>query len=74
MGGPMLTEIVENLTRREKDLVRAIARGLTNRQIASEFGISEQTVKNHLTVVFHKLHVRTRLELAVHAMRQGLNR
>jgi DNA-binding NarL/FixJ family response regulator len=60
------------LTARERDLVRAVARGLNNRQIAAEFSLSEQTVKNHLTGVYQKLHLTSRLQLAVHAMRNDL--
>ena len=57
------------LTPRELDLVRAVARGLNNRQIAAEFSLSEQTVKNQLTSVYQKLHLTSRLQLAVHALR-----
>lgn len=61
------------LTPRERAIVRGITRGRSNREIAAELGISEQTVKNQLTVVFHKLHIKNRLELAVYAMRHGLH-
>jgi len=61
------------LTPRERELVRGISRGRSNREIASELGICEQTVKNQLTVVFQKLHIKNRLELAVYAMRHGLH-
>jgi DNA-binding NarL/FixJ family response regulator len=61
------------LTPRERELVRGITRGRSNREIASELGISEQTVKNQLTVVFQKLHIKNRLELAVYAIRHGLH-
>ena len=60
------------LTPRELDLVRAVARGLSNRQIAAEFSLSEQTVKNQLTTIYQKLHLTSRLQLAVHAMRHDL--
>jgi DNA-binding NarL/FixJ family response regulator len=64
---------IHKLTPRERELVRGITRGRSNREIASELGISEQTVKNQLTVVFQKLHIKNRLELAVYAMRHGLH-
>ena len=61
------------LTARELQLVRGITRGHSNREIAAELGISEQTVKNQLTVVFQKLHIKNRLELAVYALKNGLH-
>jgi DNA-binding NarL/FixJ family response regulator len=61
------------LTDREREIVKGIAHGRTNREVAADLGISEQTVKNQLTVVFQKLHVKNRLELAVYAMRHGLH-
>jgi DNA-binding NarL/FixJ family response regulator len=63
----------QKLTPREREIVRSIARGRTNREVAEDLGISEQTVKNQLTVVFQKLHVKNRLELAVYAMRHGFH-
>ena len=60
------------LTARERDVVRGIASGRTNREIAKELGISVQTVKNILSVVYQKCHVRNRLELAVSALQYKL--
>jgi two-component system NarL family response regulator len=68
----MLMPETQKLTPREHEIVRAVVRGRTNREIAFEMGISEQTVKNQLTVVFQKLHVKSRLELALYAMRNNL--
>ena len=61
------------LTQREEQIVRAIARGLMNRQIAEELRISEQTVKNQLTTIYQKLGVQSRVQLAVYAVRNGLS-
>jgi two-component system nitrate/nitrite response regulator NarL len=58
------------LTPRERQVVAAVAAGFSNRRIAKKLGIREQTVKNQLSVILQKLHVRTRLELAVLAMRE----
>jgi DNA-binding NarL/FixJ family response regulator len=64
---------IQKLTPREREIVRAIAHGRTNREVAENLGLSEQTVKNQLSVVFQKLHVKNRLELAVYVMRHGLH-
>src|SRR5262245_29541527 len=61
-----------NLTRREMQMVQALAEGMTNKDIASEFGISESTVKHHLTSIFDKVGVDSRLELATFAAYHGL--
>ena len=60
------------LTGRERALVSAVVDGCTNREIARRFGVSEQTVKNQLCVLFQKLGVSSRLELAMYAVRHGL--
>jgi two-component system nitrate/nitrite response regulator NarL len=64
--------VIRQITHREHDLIRALARGLTNRQIAEEFQLSEQTVKNQLTAIYQKLQIRSRLQLAVYAMTHDL--
>lgn len=58
------------LTEREREVVALIAEGLHNRAIAQQLGITENTVRHHLTAVYGKLGVADRLELAVHALRQ----
>jgi DNA-binding NarL/FixJ family response regulator len=60
------------LSARERQIVEAVARGLSNREIAAETGIAQQTVKNHLSAIFHKLQVRSRVQLAVLAIRGRL--
>lgn len=59
------------LTPRQQQILRALLSGLTNREIASQLGLQEQTVRNQLSVIYAKLGVRNRLELAVHAGRRG---
>ncbi|PYQ78595.1 MAG: hypothetical protein DMG01_11190 [Acidobacteria bacterium] len=61
-----------DLTPRERDVVRGVVAGWKNRQMAQEFGLTEQAVKNVLSNVYHKCHVRNRLELAMFAMRHHL--
>jgi two-component system nitrate/nitrite response regulator NarL len=56
------------LTRREMQMVSAIVEGSSNRDIAQKFGVREDTVKHHLTSIFSKLGVTTRLELALFAL------
>lgn len=60
------------LTLREREIVREIAAGSSNRDIAKAFGIAEPTVKRHLANIFDKIGVSTRLELAVLAIERGL--
>jgi two-component system nitrate/nitrite response regulator NarL len=59
------------LSAREREIVAAVARGLSNRDIAAEAGIAQQTVKNHLSSIFRKLQVKSRVQLAVFAIRHG---
>jgi two-component system, NarL family, nitrate/nitrite response regulator NarL len=60
------------LTTRELEIVAAVRRGDSNRVIARRFSLSQHTVKHHLTRVFEKTGVFSRLELAVFAMKNGL--
>ena len=56
------------LTPREHDIVRAVLRGSSNGAIANDFALSPQTVRNHLSSIYLKLGVATRLELALLVM------
>lgn len=60
------------LTSREIAIVRAIAAGQTNKDIADQLGISLQTVKHHMTSIFNKTGMSSRLELALFAVRNRL--
>jgi two-component system, NarL family, nitrate/nitrite response regulator NarL len=60
------------LTPRERQVVSAIADGATNRDIAQRYSVSADTVKHHLTNIFDKCGVSTRLELALFAVHHGL--
>ena len=79
-GEPLLRNRVDEsgttqqfgLTSRELDIVAAVRRGDSNRAIARRLALSEDTVKHHLTSVFDKTGVASRLELAVFAMQYGL--
>lgn len=60
------------LTTREQDVLRLLAGGADNAAIGLELSISRHTVKQHVTNIFEKLGVRTRVEAAVYAVRSGL--
>jgi DNA-binding NarL/FixJ family response regulator len=65
-------EIAGVLTPRELQIVRLVASGLHNKEIADKLGISEGTVKIHLHHIYEKLHVDGRLELTLYAQDKGL--
>jgi DNA-binding NarL/FixJ family response regulator len=61
-----------HLTPRERDVVRHVIAGRKNRDIAKELGLTEQTIKNVLSVTYGKCHVRNRLQLMLYAMRHDI--
>ena len=61
-----------NLTPRELQIISAVVSGRQNKEIASKFEISEDTVKHHLSNTFNKTGVSTRLELAMFAVKHKL--
>jgi two-component system, NarL family, response regulator DegU len=63
---------VAGLTERELELLRLVARGLSNKEIASTLELAESTVKNRLSVLFEKLEVKDRTQAAIYAMSHGL--
>jgi DNA-binding NarL/FixJ family response regulator len=67
-----LEENVEGLTPRETTILTLVAEGKTNKEIATELIISENTVKIHLRNILEKLHMKNRIQIAVYATRQGL--
>ena len=60
------------MTIREMHVLGQVAEGLTNKQIARRLGLSEKTVRNHLSHVFEKLEARNRTAAVMAAMRDGL--
>jgi two-component system NarL family response regulator len=60
------------LTPREVEVLRLVARGLANREIGAQLFISENTVKNHVRNILEKLQLHTRMEAAMYAVRQNL--
>jgi DNA-binding NarL/FixJ family response regulator len=72
-AGPLLAEDVEAaLTKREAEVLRQIALGLTNKEIAQSLHISYETVKEHVQHVLRKVGVSDRTQAAVWAVRRGL--
>ncbi|WP_395145727.1 response regulator [Armatimonas sp.] len=65
-------DLIEPLTRREEEVLKLVATGLTNREIGGVLFISEGTVKTHVEHVIGKLGVSDRVQAAVWAARQGL--
>ncbi len=63
---------ISPLTPRETEILQYIGQGYLNKQIAAELGISEQTIKNHVTSILRKLNANARTEAVVVAIKQGL--
>jgi DNA-binding CsgD family transcriptional regulator len=59
------------LSRREQEVVRCVAEGLSNREIAQRLGLTEHTVKNYLFRIFDKLGVSKRVEVVLYAYSLG---
>jgi DNA-binding NarL/FixJ family response regulator len=62
-----------DLTERELEVLRLIAQGMNNQQIAQTLTISEKTVKTHVSNILGKLHVEDRTQAAIYALKKGLS-
>ena len=60
------------LTSRELEVLKHVAKGMSNREIADELYISENTVKNHVRNILEKLHLHSRMEAVLYAVREQL--
>ena len=60
------------LTERELEVIRALSRGMSDRQIAQSLGISEKTVRNHTSNIYRKLHIFDRTQAVIYAVREGV--
>lgn len=69
--GPETEPIFVPLSAREVEVLENIARGNSNKEIARNLGISDQTVKNHITSILRKLQVNDRTEAVVYALKHG---
>lgn len=63
---PSLSEMQASLTDREQEIVKWVIHGMTNKEIAARLGISDKTVKAHLSNIFSKLKISRRLQLTLH--------
>lgn len=70
---PALANPGSDLTERERDVLRLIAKGYTNQQIAAELYIGIKTVKSHVSNVLSKLHLEDRTQAAIFALKKGLD-
>ena len=63
---------IDPLTPREVEILRLVARGLTNMDIANQLVVSERTIRTHISNILGKLHLANRTQAALYALRQGL--
>jgi DNA-binding NarL/FixJ family response regulator len=66
------SRLIPSLTERELEVIRALARGQSDRQIARSLGISEKTVRNHTSNIYRKLHIFDRTQAVIYAIREGV--
>jgi NarL family two-component system response regulator LiaR len=66
------TEITPGLTERELEVIKALAQGKSNKEIARALDISEKTVRNHTSNIYNKLHIFDRTQAVIYAIRQGI--
>lgn len=74
MARDMEEDKVNKLSDREKDVIRYLAYGLSNKEIGEKMNISERTVKNHLSSIFKKVDCSDRTQAAIFALRNGLEK
>ena len=70
--GPTGNRLAPPLTERELEVIRALAQGKSDRQIARALGISEKTVNNHTSNIYRKLHLFDRTQAVIYAVREGI--
>jgi DNA-binding NarL/FixJ family response regulator len=71
-GRPGGAPLAPPLTERELEVIKALAQGMSDRQIAKALGISEKTVRNHTSNIYRKLHIFDRTQAVIYAVREGV--
>lgn len=71
---PGLPPTTEPLTEREVEILKLVAEGLTNQDIAYKLVVSERTVRTHVSNILSKLHLANRTQAALYALREGIAR
>lgn len=66
---PVARQPIDDLTKREEDILRGVAAGKSNKEIGSELSIQEKTVKHYMTIILSKLQARNRVEAALIAQK-----
>lgn len=72
LRAPTRDEVVEPLTEREREVLSLVTQGQANKQIARQLGISERTVRTHVSSILKKLGLASRTQAALYAVREGL--
>jgi DNA-binding NarL/FixJ family response regulator len=67
-----LATLQTGLSRRELEVLRIVAAGLSDKQIAGRLGISPKTVRNHMSQIFSKLQAGNRVEAVINALKRGV--
>jgi DNA-binding NarL/FixJ family response regulator len=65
-------QTIETLQPKEVEIIRYVAMGMSNKEISEKLAYSEKTVKNYLSTIFQKLHLRDRTQVAIFALKHGL--
>lgn len=71
-SGPAKPDPEDRLAERDIEILRLLAQGLSNQEIADQLVVAEKTVRNRLSLIFRQLHLKNRTEAALYALRQGL--
>ena len=74
LARPPSVPAVADLTEREADVLALVAQGRSNKSIAAEMSLSERTVRSHVSRILMKLHLQSRTQAALYALRTGLAR
>jgi two-component system nitrate/nitrite response regulator NarL len=72
-SGPTTPQAAGSLTAREREIVRGVTRGQSNKEIARDLGVTESTVKIHVQSILKKLSLSSRVQIAVYAVENKLN-